>query len=134
MDKFSGLIGVLLEHSQRFIDFWNLQLVIAIGILGFALANPEIVSKARVRLVISAVFLAMAAFSVFSLSVHQYRAELLWTALEERVAASPAEFIPQEVAYLDSLKPTPFGVKAGALLGADVLILLVIWFSPKLKD
>ena len=134
MDKFSGLISVLLEHSQRFIDFWNLQLVIAIGVLGFALANPQIVSRSRVRLLICAIFIAMAAFSVFSLSVHQYRAELLWTAIEARVSASPAELIPQEVAYIDSLKPTPFGVKIGALLGADILILLAIWFSPKLKD
>ena len=134
MDKFSGLISVLLEHSQRFIDFWNLQLVIAIGVLGFALANPQIVARVRVRLLITGIFIAMAAFSVFSLSVHQNRAELLWIALEERVAAAPTEFIPQEVAYIDSLKPTPFGLKAGALVGADILVLLAIWWSPKLKE
>lgn len=134
MDKFSGLIGILLEHSQRFIDFWNLQLVIAIGVLGFALANPNIVSKVRVRLLVTVLFIAMAAFSVYSLSVHQYRAELLWTALEERVAAAPAEFIAQEVAYIDSLKPTPFSLKAGALVGADILVLAAIWLSPGLRD
>lgn len=134
MDKFSGLIGILLEHSQRFIDFWNLQLVIAIGVLGFALANPNIVSKVRVRLLVTVLFIAMAAFSVYSLSVHQYRAELLWTALEERVAAAPAEFIAQEVAYIDSLKPTPFSLKAGALVGADILVLAAIWLSPGLMD
>ena len=134
MEKFGELIAVLLEHSQRFIDFWNLQLVIALGVLGFALANPQIVSKTRVRLLISAIFIAIAAFSVFSLSAHQERAELLWTALEARVAAAPSEFIPQEVTYIDSLKPTPFPVKAGALVAADVLVVLVIWFSPKLKE
>ena len=134
MEKFGELIAVLLEHSQRFIDFWNLQLVIALGVLGFALANPQVVAKTRVRLLISAIFIAIAAFSVFSLSAHQERAELLWTALEARVAATPGEFIPQEVAYIDSLKPTPFGVKAGALVVADVLVVLVIWFSPKLKE
>lgn len=134
MEKFAELIAVLLEHSQRFIDFWNLQLVIALGVLGFALANPQIVSKTRVRLLISAIFIAIAAFSVFSLSAHQERAELLWTALEARVAAAPSEFIPQEVTYIDSLKPTPFPVKAGALVAADVLVVLVIWFSPKLKE
>ena len=134
MEKFAELISVLLEHSQRFIDFWNLQLVIALGVLGFALTNPQVVSKTRVRLLISAIFIAIAAFSVFSLSAHQERAELLWTALEARVAATPGEFIPQEVAYIDSLKPTPFGVKAGALVVADVLVVLVIWFSPKLKE
>ena len=134
MEKFAELIAVLLEHSQRFIDFWNLQLVIALGVLGFALANPQVVAKTRVRLLISAIFIAIAAFSVFSLSAHQERAELLWTALEARVMAAPDEFIPQEVAYIDSLKPTPFGVKAGALVAADVLVVLVIWFSPKLKE
>jgi hypothetical protein len=134
MEKFAELIAVLLEHSQRFIDFWNLQLVIALGVLGFALANPQVVAKTRVRVLLSAIFIAIAAFSVFSLSAHQERAELLWTALEARVAAAPSEFIPQEVAYIDSLEPTPFPIKAGALVAADVLVVLVIWFSPKLKE
>ena len=134
MEKFGELIAILLEHSQRFIDFWNLQLVIALGVLGFSLANPRIVSKVRVRLLISAVFVAIAAFSVFSLSVHQVRAENLWTALEARVAAAPNEFIPEEVTYIDSLRPTPFPIKAGAIVVADVLVILVIWFSPKIKD
>ena len=134
MEKYAQLIAVLLEHSQRFIDFWNLQLVVALGVLGFSLANPQVVSKTRVRVLISAVFIAIAAFSVFSLSSHQERAEKLWTALEARVAAAPAEFIPQEVAYIDSLEPTPFPIKAGALVAADLLVVLVIWFSPKMKE
>ena len=134
MEQFSGLISVLLEHSQRFIDFWNLQLVIALGVLGFSLANPGVVAPRRVRLLISFVFVAIAAFSVFSLSSHQQRAEKLWTAMEARVAAAPGEFIPEEVAYIDSLKPTPFAVKAGAIVAADVLVILVIWFSPKLRE
>ena len=134
MDKFSGLISVLLEHSQRFIDFWNLQLVIALGVLGFSLANPQVVSKARVRILLSAIFVAIAAFSVFSLSSHQERAEKLWSALEARVTAAPSEFIPEEVVYIDSLEPTPFGIKAGAIVAADVLVILVIWLMPKLKE
>ncbi|HET7143180.1 MAG TPA: hypothetical protein VFI68_04090, partial [Anaerolineales bacterium] len=134
MEKFGELIAVLLEHSQRFIDFWNLQLVIALGVLGFSLTNPQIVSKVRVRLLLSAVFIAIAAFSVFSLSAHQERAEKLWSALEARIDAAPGEFIPEEVAYIDSLKPTSFAVKAGAIAAADVLVILVIWFSPKIKE
>ena len=68
MEKFSELISVLLEHSsQRFIDFWNLQLVIALGALGFSLANPEIVSRVRVRVLISLVFVLIAGFGLFSL-------------------------------------------------------------------
>jgi uncharacterized membrane protein len=134
MENFSGLIAILLEHSQRFIDFWNLQLVVALGVLGFSLANQQVISKARVRILLSAVFIVMAVFSVFSLSAHQIRAEKLWTALEARVAAAPTEFIPEEVAYLDSLKPTPFGIKAGAIVAADVLVVLIIWFMPKIKE
>lgn len=134
MENLSGLISILLEHSQRFLDFWNLQLVIALGVLGFSLANPQVVSKLRVRILISAIFVAIAAFSVFSLSAHQQREEKLWTALEARVAAAPAEFIPEEVAYIDSLKPTPFVIKAGALVAADAFVVLAIWFLPKIKD
>jgi len=134
MENFSGLISVLLEHSQRFIDFWNLQLVIALGVLGFSLANSQVVSKVRVRVLLSAIFVAMAVFSVFSLSVHQERAEKLWTALEARLAAAPTEFIPEEVAYIDSLQPTPFVIKAGAIVAADVLVILTIWFMQKIKE
>ena len=135
MEKFAELISVLLEHSsQRFIDFWNLQLVIALGVLGFSLANPEIVSRVRVRVLISLVFVLIAGFGLFSLSAHQERAEKLWAALEARLAAAPGEFIPEEVAYIDSLEPTPFLVKAGAIVVADVLVILVIWSSPKMKE
>lgn len=134
MENFGELIAVLLEHSQRFIDFWNLQLVVALGTLGFSFANPQIVSKKRIRLLISGIFIAIAAFSVFSLSSHQERAEKLWTALEARVAVAPSEFLPEEVAYLDSLEPTPFAIKAGALVTADVVVILAIWFIPKFKE
>ena len=134
MESFNGLISVLLEHSQRFIDFWNLQLVIALGVLGFSLANPQVTSRARVRILLSVIFVAMAAFSVFSLLSHQQRAEKLWTALEARVAAAPGEFIPEEVEYIDSLKPTPFGIKAGAIVAVDILVILVIWYIPKLRE
>lgn len=135
MENFGELIGVLLQHSsQRFIDFWNLQLVVTLGTLGFSLANPGIVSKARVRALIALIFIAIAGFGVFSLSSHQKRAEKLWTALEARVSASPGEFLPEEVAYIDSLKPTPFPIKAGALVAANVIVIFVIWFSPKFKE
>jgi len=134
MENFSGLITVLLEHSQRFIDFWNLHLVIALGVLGFSLANPQVVIKACARLLISVLFIAIAAFSVFSLSIHQVRAEKLWAAIEARVAAAPGEFIPEEVAYIDSLKPTSFAIKAGAIVTADVLVILMIWFAPKIRE
>jgi hypothetical protein len=134
MEIFSGLISVLLEHSQRFIDFWNLQLVIALGVLGFTLSNPQVVSKTRIRFLITMVFIAIAAFSVFSLASHQERAEKLWAALEARITAEPGKFIPEEIAYIDSLEPTPFVIKAGAIVAADMMVILAIWFSSKLKE
>jgi hypothetical protein len=134
MEIFGELISVLLEHSHQFIEFWNLQLVIALGVLGFTLANPNVISKVRIRMVISIVFIAIAAFSVFSLASHQERAEKLWTALEARISAEPGSFIPEEVAYIDSLEPTPFAIKAGAIVAADIMVILVVWFGSKLKE
>lgn len=134
MEILGELISVLLEHSHQFIEFWNLQLVIALGVLGFTLANPNVISKVRIRMVISIVFIAIAAFSVFSLASHQERAEKLWTALEARISAEPGSFIPEEVAYIDSLEPTPFAIKAGAIVAADIMVILVVWFGSKLKE
>ena len=130
MGNFGELIAVLLEHSQRFIDFWNLHLVVALGVPGFSLANPQVVSKTNIRLLFSAIFIAIAGFSVFSLSSYQERAEKLWAALEARVAASPEAFLPEEIAYIDSLEPTSFAVKAGALVAADAMVILITWFLP----
>ena len=133
MEQFGNLISVLLEHSQRFTDFWNFHIVISLGILGFILANDEIISKLRVRILLTLVFVFIATYSLFSLSRHQEREVKLWRVLEAQVVARPDEYIPEEVQYIDSLKPTEFGIKAGALLTADLLVILMIWFSTKIK-
>ena len=134
MENFAELIGILLEHSQRFTDFWNFHIIVALGVLGFVLANQEIASKLRVRVLLTAMFIAIAIYSVFSLSVHQAREVQLWNALEARIAAAPGNFIPEETEYIHSLKPTSFGIKAGTLVGADALVVLIIWFSGKIKE
>ena len=133
MEKFAELISILLQHSQRFLDFWNFQIIISLGVLGFAFANQEIMAKRSIRVFFSVVFISVALFSVFSLSVHQEREEKLWTAIESRVAAEPTSFTPEETAYLDSLKPTKFSTKAGAILLADLFVIAAIWASPKLR-
>jgi hypothetical protein len=133
MENFGNLISVLLEHSQRFTDFWNFHIVISLGVLGFVLTNDSVISKLRVRILLTVVFLFISAYSIFSLSVHQEREVRLWNVLDAQVIATPDEFIPEEVQYIDSLKPTEFGVKAGALLTADLLVILMIWFSTKIK-
>lgn len=134
MANYGQLISVLLEHSQRFLDFWNLQLVIALGVIGFCIANQKIVSRISVRLLISLVFISIAVFSVFSLSAHQTREVKLWNALEAHVAATPGEFLPEDTAYIESLKPTAFPIKAGAIVAADLLVILVVWFSPMITE
>ena len=134
MEKYAELISILLQHSQRFLDFWNIQLLVALAVLGFVFSNLELVSKRPVRVIITLIFVFIAAFSVFSLSAHQQREEKLYAAIEYHITASPADFTPADIAYIDSLKPTPFSVKAGALILADVLLIAVVWFSPKIRD
>jgi hypothetical protein len=86
-----------------------------------------------VRIIITLIFVFIAAFSVFSLSAHQQREEKLYAAIEYHLIATPADFTPADIAYLDSLKPTSFATKAGALVLVDALLTAVVWFSPKIK-
>lgn len=133
METFSGLISILLEHSQRFFDIWNFQILISLAVIGFVLSNEGLMARGRVRVHITIVFILIAVFSVFTLSVHHQREVQLWNAIEARVAAAPSQFIPEEVQYLDSLKPTSFMIKGGALVVADLLVILITWVSPKVR-
>jgi hypothetical protein len=133
MEKFASLISILLEHSQRFFEIWNFQIVVSLAVLGFVISNQELVSKRGIRMYITVIFLLIAVFSVFTLSVHNQREILLWNALESRVAAAPADFTSREVEYLHSLEPTSFLIKGGALVFADLLVILVTWMSPGMK-
>ena len=107
METYAGLISILLQHSQRFFEIWNFQIIVTIAVIGFVLSNEGLAAKDRVRVHITIVFLMIAIFSVYTLSVHQQREVELWNALEARVAAAPGEFLPEEVDYLQALKPTP---------------------------
>ena len=130
MEKYAELISVLLQHSQKFLDFWNIQIVLLLAILGYMFSNPEVASKRFIRTTISVVLIFIAIFSVFSLSAHQQREEKLYAALESLIQAAPTGFTPQEIEYFDSLKPTSFGIKTGALVLADIFVILVIWINP----
>jgi uncharacterized membrane protein YeiB len=133
MEKFAELISILLQHSQRFFDIWNFQILVSLAVLGFVLSNQELISKGRIRVLITVIFLLIAIFSVFTLSVHNQREVKLWTAIESRVAAEPAQFTHEELDYLQSLQPTSFVIKAGALVFADLLVIFVTWMSPNIK-
>ncbi len=133
METYAGLISILLQHSQRFFEIWNFQIIITIAVIGFVLSNDGLAAKSRVRINITNVFLMIAIFSVYTLSVHQQREVQLWNSLQARVAAAPGELLPEELDYLQALKPTPFVIKGGALVIANVLVILITWMSPRVR-
>jgi hypothetical protein len=134
MEQFAGLISILLQHGQRFFEIWNFQVIIAVAVIGFVMSHEGLTAKDRVRVNITIVFLMIAIFSVYTESIHHQRETLLWNSLEARVAATPGQFTAEEVDYLDSLKPTPFALKAGALLVADLLVIAMTWMSPRIRQ
>jgi len=134
MENYAGLINILLQHGQRFFEIWNFQIIIAVAVMGFVMSREGLVSKNRVRINITIVFLMIAIFSVHTESVHHQRETLLWSALEARVAAAPGQFTLEEVDYLDSLKPTSFILKAGALIVVDLLAIAITWMSPRMRE
>ena len=133
MEKYAELIALLLQHSQRFLDFWNFQILASLAVLGFVFAEAEAVARLRVRFGITILFVLIAVFTVFSLSAHERREEALYNLIASRVAAAPADFGSADLAYLNSLKPTPFGIKAGALAFVDAVVIVSVWLAPKRK-
>jgi len=134
MEQYTNSISLLLQHGQRFFEIWNFQIIIAAAAIGFIMSNEGLTAKNRVRVNITIVFLMIAIFSVYTESIHHQRETLLWNALEAHVTAMPSQFLPEEVDYIDSLKPTPFFIKAGALVVADLLVVAVTWMSPRMKE
>lgn len=134
MEQYANLISLLLQHGQRFFEIWNFQIIIAVAAIGFIMSREGLVSKDRVRVHITIVFLMIAIFSVYTESIHHQRETLLWHALEARVASVPGQFTPEEVEYLESLKPTAFVIKAGALIVADLLVIAITWMSPRMRE
>jgi hypothetical protein len=133
MDQYAGLISVLQQHAQRFFEIWNFQIVISVAVLGFVMSNDGLAAKNRMRVNITIVFILIAIFSVYTLSVHNEHETLLWYAIQSRVDANPDQFTAAEIQYLDSVKPTSFPRKATALIIADFLVILVTWISPNVQ-
>ena len=134
MENYASLIAILLQHSQRFLDFWNLHIVISLAMIGFLFSNPAAMIRRPLRFFVSLIFIGIAAFSIFSLSVHQQREELLWNALEASINPETEHYLPEEIAYINSLKPTPFPIKAGALVLADLVVVGAILVVPAFKS
>jgi len=133
MDQYAGLISILQQHAQRFFEIWNFQIVISVAVLGFVMSNEGLAAKNRMRVNITIVFILIAIFSVYTLSVHNEHEMLLWNAIQSRVDLNPEQFTSAEIQYLDSVKPTSFLRKAIALVLADFLVILITWISPHVQ-
>jgi len=134
MELYTNSISLLLQHGQRFFEIWNFQIIIAVAAVGFIMSNEGLTARNRVRLNITIVFVLIAVFSVYTLSVHHEREILVWNAIQSRIDGGSIQLTPAEIQYIDSLKPTSFLQKAAALITADLLVIAITWLSPRMRD
>lgn len=133
MEQYTNSISLLLQHGQRFFEIWNFQIIIAVAAVGFIMSNEGLTARNRVRVNITLVFVLIAIFSVYTLSVHHERELLIWNAIQSRIDMGSIQLTPAEIAYIDSLQPTSFLQKATALVAADLLVIAITWISPRMK-
>jgi hypothetical protein len=134
MEQFSGLISLLLQHGQRFFEIWNFQIIIAVAAIGFIMSKEGLVSNNRVRVHITIVFVLIAIFSIYTLSVHNERELLLWNAIQSRIDKDSIQLTPSEIQYLEALRPASFLLKIAALIVADLLVIAITWMSPRMRE
>lgn len=134
MEQYTNSISLLLRHAERFFEIWNFQIIIAVAAVGFIMSHEGLTAKDRVRVNITIVFLLIAVFSVYTLSVHQEREILAWNAIQSRIERDGMQLTPAELEYIEALKPTDFLRKAAALVTADLLVIAITWISPRLKQ
>jgi hypothetical protein len=133
MEQYTNSISLLLQHGQRFFEIWNFQIIIAVAAVGFIMSNEGLTAKSRVRVNITIVFLLIAIFSVYTLSVHHQRELLLWNAIQSRIDTAGIQLTPSEIQYIDALKPTSFPYKAAALVATDLIVIAITWLSPRMR-
>ena len=133
MEQFSGLISILLEHSQRSFDLWNFQIVVSGAALGFVLSNQGLIARNWVQMNITVLFILIAVFGIYTLSVHNQREILLWNAIQSRIQQDSILLTLAETQYLEALKPMALLPKAVALIFADALVIAATWISPRMK-
>ena len=133
MEAYSGLINILLQHGQRFFEIWNFQIIIAVAAVGFIMSNEGLTAKARVRVNITLVFVLIAIFSVYTLSVHHEREMLIWNAIQSRLDVDSIQLTSSEIQYIESLNPTDFLRKVAALITTDLIVIAITWLSPRMR-
>jgi hypothetical protein len=134
MEQYTNSISLLLQHGERFFEIWNFQIIIAVAAVGFIMSHEGLTAKDRVRLNITIVFVLIAIFSVYTLSVHHEREVLLWNAIQSRIDRAANPLTPSEIQYLQALKPTDFLRKAAALVTADLVVIVMTWISPRMRQ
>ena len=134
MEQYTNSISLLLQHGERFFEIWNFQIIIAVAAVGFIMSHEGLTAKDRVRLKITIVFVLIAIFSVYTLSVHHEREVLLWQAIQSRIDRAAIPLTSSEIQYLQALKPTDFLRKAAALVTADLVVIVMTWISPRMRQ
>src|SRR5512141_1259710 len=97
MEPYTNSISLLLQHGQRFFEIWNFQIIIAVAVIGYIFSNEGLVATKRVRIHITIVFLMIAIFSVYTLSVHHQREVALGNTLQANITAAPSQFTAEDV-------------------------------------
>ena len=134
MEQYTNSISLLLQHGQRFFEIWNFQIIIAVAAVGFIMSHEGLTARDRVRVNITIVFVLIAIFSVYTLSVHHEREILLWNAIQSRIDRDSIPLTPAEIQYLETLRPTDFLRKAAALVAADLIVIAMTWMSPRMRE
>ena len=134
MEQYTNSISLLLQHGQRFFEIWNFQIIIAVAAVGFIMSHEGLTARNRVRANITIIFVLIAIFSVYTLSVHHEREVLLWNAIQSRINGSPLPLTHAEMHYIEALKPTDFLRKAAALVAADLIVIAITWISPRMRE
>jgi hypothetical protein len=134
MEQYTNSISLLLQHGQRFFEIWNFQIILAVAAVGFILSNEGLTAKPRVRVNITIVFVLIAIFSVYTLSVHHEREMLMWNAIQSRIGEDAIQLTSSEIQYVQALKPADFLRKAAALITADLIVIAITWLSPRMRE
>ena len=134
MEQYTNSISLLLQHGQRFFEIWNIQIIIAVAAVGFIMSHEGLTANSRVRVNITIVFMLIAIFSVYTLSVHHEREVLLWNAIQSRIDRDSVQLTSAEMRYLQALRPTDFLRKAAALVAADLIVVAIAWLSPRMRQ
>ena len=133
MQTYTELIALLQGHAQRYFEIWNFQVVVAVAVTSYVMTREGLAANGRIRMNITIVFLLMAIFSVYTLSIHHNHETLLYTAIQSRIAVDDIPLTPAELQYIESLQPLSFLRKAAALVFVDLLVIGVTWLSPKAR-